>query len=351
MRPVMRNAVTITVVVIVGVAGFVGGWYAKGSSGGFGSTTNLGIIAAGSLNPNALLPSLASEYANLTHGISAPSATQLYEGSAAAATAIVTAGSASIYDVFISADYRVIPQDLVNVHPSYATGEAVFASDPLVLAYNPSALSGVTSANWYQKITGPGIVLGTPNASADPLGANVIITFELEDALENQSGALYDHFFTGTQGGLAGITSSTRYVVESSAALALRTDEVQAYLIYASYAKADALSYVTLDPLVNLGGVSSSDVANYGSAQTTLLSGTSTKVVVGAPALFALTVPTNAPNAAVGNAFAAWLVSNATAPRWAADGFVLTPALWGYGPTAFLPPGAAELPSYLAALI
>jgi molybdate/tungstate transport system substrate-binding protein len=350
MRPVKRNVLTVVVVVIAVVAGFVGGWYARPTSSG-GSSTTLGVIAAGSLSPSPLLPSLASAYANDTSGVSAPISAQLYEGSTAAATAIVSAGSDSPYDIFIAADFRVIPQHLIDVTPSYATGEAVFASDPIVLAYNPTAISGVNSTNWYEKIQAPGIDLGVPNASADPLGSNVIFTLELEDAAVGTHGLLYSHFFSGAQGGFAKPTRNTEYVPENGAGVALTQDEVQAYLIYESYAKAENLSYLTLSPLVNLGGFSASDVANYENASTTVLSGTSTKVVVGAPALFALTVPTNAPDPALGNAFAAWLLSNSTAPIWTADGFLLTPSIWVVGALAFLPAGMPDLPPYLAPLL
>lgn len=346
----MRNALVVVVVVVAVVAGFVGGWYARSASGA-GSPTTLGIIAAGSLSPSSLFPALASAYANATPGVSAPISAQLYEGSTAAATAIVSAGSDSPYDIFVSADFRVIPQHLVHVSPSYATGEAVFASDPIVLAYNPHVITGVTSANWYQKIVASGVELGVPNASADPLGSNVIFTIELEDAAAGAGGTFYSHFFSGAPGSFATPTKNTLYVMENDAGVALTTDEVQAYLIYQSYAEADGLSYVNLSASVNLGGFTAADVANYGNASTTVLSGGSTKVVVGAPAFFALTVPTNAPTPAVGDAFAAWLLSNASAPTWTEDGFVLTPTAWTYGSVPFLPGGGPAFPLYLAALI
>lgn len=350
MRPVLRNALIVGVVVIAVVAGFLGGWYGHTTSGTTSPKT-LGIIAAGSLSPSGLFPALAAEYANLTPGVSAPISAQLYAGSTDDASTIIAAGSNSPYNIFVSADYRVIPQKLMSVAPSYATGEAVFASDPIVLAYNPSSFSNINSSNWATEIVASGIKLGVPNASADPLGADGIITIELEGALLDDHGSLYSHFFTGAEGGLAGPTSNTLYVVENDAGTALATGEVQAYLIYQSYAKSDGLSYVSLSPEVNLGGVTEADVANYGTANTTVLSGSSTSVTVGAPAIFALTVPTNAPDPALGNAFAAWLTSNSTAALWAADGFVLTPTLWTYGSVAFLPSGVPTLPSYLTALI
>ncbi len=351
MRPVLRTIAVLAVAGIAVGAGFAAGWYGHATASSNASTEMLGVIAAGSLSPAPLLPSLVSDYVDRTPGVSSPLTAQLYEGSDAAATAIASAGSRSPYDLFVSADDRVIPETLMTSASPYATGEAVFASDPLVLAYNPSVLSGVTSANWYEKIVAPGITLGVANASADPLGVNAVIAIELEDALVGLNGTFYHHFFTGPMGGFAEPTANTLYVTENNAASALSENYVQAYLIYESYAKADGLTYTALNDSVNLGGVSPGDVAAYGSASTTVLSGTGAEVVAGAPAIFALTVPSNAPDPALGDGFAAWLLSNSTLSSWAADGFVPTPSVWVYGSASYLVGGLPALPSYLAALI
>jgi molybdate/tungstate transport system substrate-binding protein len=236
----------------------------------------------------------------------------------------------------------------------------VFASDPLVLAYEPGAagLTGITATNWFQKIVGTGVTLGVPNASSDPLGANAIYALELTDQLTHQGGSFYGHFFNGAMGAFATPTSVTKYVSENVAATALSTGEVSTFLIYRSYAVADHLSMVSLNSSVDLGAFDPADVARYSSVKTAELTGTSTSVKSGAPVLFALTVPDNAPDYALGVAFAADLLSNATAAAWVADGFVPLAPLWGDA-TSHLPPalagtapsGVAPLPSYLAALL
>jgi molybdate/tungstate transport system substrate-binding protein len=359
MRPVVRAVVVVALVAIALIAGFAAGWYlhtpASTSAGPTSST--LGIIAAGSLAP--ILPSFASAFANSTPGVDASVAAQLYEGSTAAATALATETNPP-YDLFISADYRVIPQHLEAPTSTVASWEVVFAADPVVLAYNPTApaLAGINPTDWYQKIVASGVSLGVANASADPLGYNAIFTLELEDSLQGLGGGLYGHFFQGARGAFATPTASTKYVAENVAASALSTGEVDAYLIYQSYAKVDHLSYVTLSPSVNLGATDHTNVTSYGMANTTILSGTSTKLVTGAPVLFALTVPRAAPNYALGIAFAAYLLSNATLPAWTADGFVPVAPAWVDQPTqlpaalAGSPPsGLLPLPSYLASLL
>jgi molybdate/tungstate transport system substrate-binding protein len=359
MRPVLRGIVVVVLVVVAVVAGFAAGWYLRPSASTSAGPTSstLGLIAAGSLAP--ILPSLASAFANATPGVQAPVAAQLYEGSTAAATALSTEANPP-YDLFVSADFRVIPQHLEAPASAVASWEVIFAADPVVLAYDSSvpALAGINSTNWYQKIVAAGVTLGAANASADPLGYNAIFTLELEDSLQGQNGALYGHFFQGVPGTFATPTASTKYVSENVAASALSTGEVQTYLIYQSYAKVDHLAYVTLNAPVNLGATDPTSVARYGTVSSTILSGSSTKVVTGAPVLFALTVPQTAPNYALGVAFAAYLLSNATLPSWTADGFQPIGPAWVDQPTrvpaalaGFAPASLQALPSYLLSLL
>ncbi len=358
MRPVTTTLVIVAVAVVAVAGGFAGGWLLRPTSTASTGPASLAIIAAGSLQPARLLPALASAFVNVTPGVTAPTALQEYEGSTDAATTLESGPEP--YDAFVAADFRVIPQHLETVTSPDATWEVVFAADPMVLAYNSSvsALSGISATNWYSKITATGVTLGTPNASSDPLGAAAIFTLELEDGLEGEAGALYGHFFSGGEGALAVPTSATKIVSEDDAGSALAAGDVDVYLIYRSYAVAQGLTTVTLSSSVDLGNTSSTAVSAYGGVTTTVLSGTSTKVEAGAPVLFSLTVPTRAPDALLGLAFAEFLLSNATASTWAADGFLPLAPLWtdseSHLPAALsgsAPDGVAPLPSYLSALL
>lgn len=342
---------------VVAAGGFVGGWYAgAASTGQSASSQTLWVVAAGSLAP--ILPSIASAFTATTPGVSDPISAQLYEGSTAAATTL--AGGHQPYDLFVAADFRTIPGSIETPAPTVASWEVVFASDPIVLAYAPSdaALSGISSTNWWTKVVQTGVILGVPNASADPLGANAIFTLELQDAAAGLGGALYSHFFTGAQGALARPTTSTLYVSEDVAGTDLSSGEVDAFLIYRSYAVADHLAYVNLSAAVDLGGTTATNVSAYAAATTTVLAGTGTKVESAAPVLFALTVPSTAKSELVGDAFAAYLLGNTTASVWASNGFTPLEPAWTDHLAALPamlsgspPEGVAPLPSYLSALL
>ncbi len=232
MRPLVLKLVVVAIAVVAGVSGGVAGWYVHGPAKA--GPVTLEVIAAGSLSPTGLMPKLVSDFVAETPDVQAPLAAQLYQGSTADATQL--AGGHQPYDLFVSADFRVIPEQLESPASTVASWEVAFAGDPLVLAYDSAAtaFSGtVTAGNWYTDITKTGVTLGAPNASGDPLGADAILALELEDALENQSGALYSHFFTGAEGALAGLTSAAKAVTENDAATALNASEVQAYFVYA----------------------------------------------------------------------------------------------------------------------
>lgn len=354
MRPVARTILVVGVVVIAVIAGLLGGWYAHPSSTNpEGSSNTLAVIAAGTLGPN--LPSFASNFANETPGVQAPLSAQLYEGSLAAATALTLIGQP--YDAFVSADFRVIPQHL---EPTTTAWEVVFAADPMVLAYDPNvpALANLTTSNWASRIVQPGVTLGTPNASVDPLGYNAVFTIELEDSLQDARGAFYSHFYTGSIGALAGpVPSVTKLIPETQASAVLSTGTVDTYLLYRSYAIADHLSYVELSGHVNLAAYDPASVTNDSAATTTILSGSTTKVVSGAPILFAATVPNSAPNVPLGIAFVAYLLSGQNSPLWTADGFALISPAWTDQPAkipgalaGFAPTPLPVVPAYLAAL-
>ena len=336
-----------TMVILVGVlvaavafgAGFAtGGYWGKGSGPGSPSaqrSATLSISAAGTLG--VFFPQVADALANTTPGISVPSASQTYEGSLLALSAVRT-GAGGI-DVAASADYRLIPQLL---EPTHASWEAVFATTPEVLAYDPSAtaLDGINSTNWASKIERPGVLLGVANASTDPNGYNGIFVLELEGLVSNGSlSSVYSHFYT-TPVGAYGVPSSatTRVEPEAQAATLLASHTVQAFIIYRSFAVTHHLTFVDLDPSVNLGSLSPDAITFDARASTSILSSSgATELVTGAPVAFAATVPTSANNASLGEAFIAFLLSPAGATLATSDGFSPVFPGWSDHPSAAPP--------------
>jgi len=354
--------VVIVVAAAVGGVGFFAGYEYRGSPAAnpvAAANSTLSVLGAGTLD--TLFPQVAGQLVNETPGISAPVAAQTYEGSIDITTAISSLGAKA--DVAAVADFRLIPQML---EPTYANYEVVFGTTPEVLAYNPSvaAFDGINSSNWASKliadVTTPGNApLGVWNASTDPNGYNEIFSMMLEGMLYdggNTSG-VYGHFYNGAPGAYAVPNPTTAKLEhESQAASLVSTGVVSAVITYRSYAVVNHMSFVSFDPIVGLLANNSTALSDYAKLSTMILTSTGGLAKVApAPVLFAVTVPLNAPNPALGAAFIHLLLS----PQGAAilsEGGAFTPIFpgWSDHPSAVpsvLAPDVTGLPSWAVPML
>jgi molybdate/tungstate transport system substrate-binding protein len=309
----------IVVAVVLAGVGFAAGYEYRGSpasSPGAVENSTLSILGAGTLGP--YFPSLASALVNETPGISAPTASQTYEGSLDITNAI-TGGTATA-DVAAVADYRLIPNLL---EPKYAGWEIAWGATPEVLVYNPtiSAFSGITSENWgtvllaalHTKGVAP---FGVWNASTDPNGYNEIFSMMLQGMLFDSGNIsqIYSQLYSGAPGALA-IPNPTLTLPEheSQAATLVETGVVSAVITYRAFAVANVgpdLNYVSFNPIVGLSANNSTALSDYAKLSTSIITSSGgIASVYPAPVLFAITVPLNAPNPALGVAFLHLLLS------------------------------------------
>jgi molybdate/tungstate transport system substrate-binding protein len=316
---VAATSVWIVVLLVVAAgaagAGFAVGVLYRGSSAVAPTAVEngtLSVLAAGTLN--AFFPAVASALASETPGVTAPAAAQTYEGSWDVTTAVASLGARA--DVAAVADFRLIPSAL---EPAYASYEVVFATSPEVLVYNASvpAFDGINASNWgadlVAAVATPGVApFAVWNASTDPNGYNEIFSMMLQGVVFGGGNAsVYARFYLGTPGGYATPNPSvTRIEKEAQAAALVRTGVVSAAITYRAYAVANRLSFVTFDPIVGLQANATAALDDYARLSTEILSSAGGLVTVRpAPVLFAATVPSDAPNAALGAAFLHLLVS------------------------------------------
>ena len=345
-------AAVIAVALLCLAGGLAIGYELHGSTSSSGAGTRvLSITAAGTLN--TLFPEVGRALANETPGVSAPAASQQFEGSLAALGAISSLHES--YDVAAAADFRLIPQLL---EPADASWEIVFGTTPEVLCYDPTvpAFSGLNSTNWPERIVEPGVLLGVANQSTDPNGYNGIFVLQLQGQLTGGSlSALYSHFYTTPVGSLAEPSpTTTRVEPETQVATLLASHVVSAFITYRSYAVSHQLSFVSFDPRVGLGSTDPSNLASYASASTRILTSNGSSLVTGAPVLFAVTVPSSAPDANLGAAFVQYLFSPAGAALITANGFSTVSPGWTDALSALplsLMPDAVALPSSLQSLL
>jgi molybdate/tungstate transport system substrate-binding protein len=361
----VSKAVIAVVVILVaagaGGLGFVAGYEYKSSptsSPTAVANSTLSVLGAGTLN--TLFPRIADQLVNETPGISAPSAAQTYEGSIDVTTAITSLDAKT--DVAAVADFRLVPQLL---EPKYAGYEIVFASTPEVLVYNPSvaAFAGINESNWAEKLVADVTTHGNApfavwNASTDPNGYNEIFSLELQGMIYNgSSSAFYPTFYSGGSTSPAVPSSTTtKLEKESQAATLVNTGVVSALITYRSYAVANHLTFVSFNPIVGLQSNNSTALSDYAKLTTTIVASTGGfSSVVAAPVLFAVTVPSNAPNLTLGAEFVDLLLS----PQGEAilsSGGAFTPIVpgWADNPSAVpsgLSPDVTLMPSWASALL
>ena len=348
--------IVVVVAAAVGGLGFYAGYEYRGSPASSPSATinsTLSVLGAGTLTNT--FPEIANALVNETPGISAPAAAQTYEGSLDVTTAITSLGAKA--DVAALADFRLVPQLL---EPKYASYEIVFAQTQEVLIYNSSlsGFSGINASNWGEKLVGVTAAggnarLGVWNASTDPNGYNEIFSMMLQGTLYGGNlTSVYGHFYSGAPGSYATPNPATTINEhESQAATLIRTGIVSAVITYKAVAIQNHLPYVLLDPIVGLGANNTTALADYAKLSTEIISSSGPlTTVVPAPILFAVTVPSNAPNPALGALFVHLLLS----PQGSAilsQGGAWTPIFpgWANTPSAvpgLLAPDVTSLPSW-----
>ena len=265
--------------------GYVAGYY-TGLNSSKPSTTLL-IDAAGTLQVpfNGIVNNVVRpQYPTLSYNY-------IFEGSRLAANEITQANKS--FDIFASADYRIIPDQLV---PSHASWYIVFASNAVAVVYtNHSRFANeINSNNWYQVITRPGVIVGVSNKETDPSGSQAIFMLQLAGLLYYQNSSyLYNQLY------VAKATKQELIIVPTETTLdaQLETGAIDYVLTYSSEAISHKLQYISLDPKVDLSDLAQADW--YAKVDTTI----NGKLVEGAPILYDLTIPNDSPDVPMAIAF------------------------------------------------
>jgi len=290
---VKYGKLVLILALIVGLGvGYVAGYY-TGLNATHPSTTLL-IDAAGTLQVpfNEIVNNVVRpQYPTLSYNY-------IFEGSRLAKNEITEANKS--FDIFASADYRIIPEDLI---PSYASWYIIFASNSMTVMYTNQSryASEITPANWYQVITRPGVIVGVSNKDTDPSGSQAIFMIELAGLLYyGNSSYIYDQLYVTKAANHELIVVPTETTLDAQ----LETGAVDYVLTYSSEAISHKLQYLNLDPKVNLSNLT---LANWYSQVNVTAEG---KLTTGAPILYDITIPSNSPDPTMGDAFIKSLFSS-----------------------------------------
>jgi molybdate/tungstate transport system substrate-binding protein len=205
-----------------------------------------------------------------------------------------------IPDVIALADQEVFPLLLV---PRAASWYVRFARNRMVVAFTgrSAGAAGLTSANWYEVLTRPGVRVGRSDPRLAPVGYRALLMYRLAEVHYRRPG-LASRLEARTPPALIRPNASELVAL-------LQAGELDYIVDYESLARANRLRFVTLPPEIDLGDPARAGA--YASATVRVARRTDTATYAGAPIVYAATVPRAAPHPAAGLRFLSWLLSPA----------------------------------------
>jgi molybdate/tungstate transport system substrate-binding protein len=197
-------------------------------------------------------------------------------------------------DVLISADVNLIPLLLYHstapdTGRTYADWYVEFATNEMAIAYTDKSAHAteITSDNWYEVVTSPGVRVGIADPRFDANGYRALMVLKLAEAVYGRPTLFFDFFdgklktpITSTLEGTTSVIHVPEIVeTRSGSSLVMRgysvqllplleTGDIDYAIEYLSVIKQHGLKYVTLPPTLNLG--SREDADAYGTVKVRL---------------------------------------------------------------------------------
>jgi molybdate/tungstate transport system substrate-binding protein len=212
------------------------------------------------------------------------------------------------------ADYSLIPK---LMFPASATWYLGFVSNAITFAYtsHSKGASGLTAANWYKVLAGPGVHIGRSNPAADPSGYQILQMLQLANGYYNQPDL--------SASVLKNSPDSSVAETETSLLAALQSGQIDYLAIYTSTAQEEHLKYIALPTQINL-----SDPAMAAEYAKVSINAGSLGTLTAKPIIYGLTIPASAPDAALGEKFISFVLGPQGQAIMRSQGFVvISPAL------------------------
>ena len=219
-----------------------------------------------------------------------------------------------IPDVIALADESVFPALLM---PAQVGWYAAFARNEMVLAYTDRSVGAgeITPANWTTILLRPDVRTGRSDPALDPNGYRTLMVLQLEERR------------SGTKGLAARLLAvmPPRYIRPKEADLVaqLQTGELDYGWSYRSVAQASGLRYIDLPPEIDLGDPARARLYGSVSVRVPGGAGRDSVTILGAPILYALSIPKEAANPAGARGFVEWLFGPAGREVLTRNGFTV----------------------------
>ena len=204
-------------------------------------------------------------------------------------------------DIIASADYTVIDMLLIDEHAEW---NIKFASNEMVVAYREDTRrsSEIDPNNWYEILLKKDVAFGRSDPNSDPCGYRAVLTVKLAEKFYGRAG-LTDKM----------LQKDRRYMRPKEVDLLalLEVGELDYIFIYRSVARQHGLGCLTLPDEINLKSEQFADF--YASASVRLTGKKPGKFITrtGAPIVYGVTIPKNAPNPEAATVFLTFLLDAA----------------------------------------
>jgi molybdate/tungstate transport system substrate-binding protein len=202
-------------------------------------------------------------------------------------------------DVMASADYTVINRLLI---PAYASWNIRFASNEMVIAYRPSSACSrlINGNNWYEIMQRKDVSIGRSDPNSDPCGYRSVMTCRLAELYYKRPGLARRL-----------LNKDLRNIrpKETDLLALLEAGEIDYLFIYRSVARQHGLQFVVLPDEINL---KNPEFSRYYARVSVRISGKrpGTWIVKkGAPMVYGVTIPGNAPHPGLAERFVEFLLA------------------------------------------
>ncbi len=190
-------------------------------------------------------------------------------------------------DIMASADYSVIDNLLM---PKYASWDVHFATNEMAIMYRPDSkyAKQINGKNWYEILLKNGVQYGHSDPNSDPCGYRSQLVWQLAEKYYKQP-KLYSEL-------RAHCPEQNVRPKETDLIALLEAGQLDYLFIYKSVAEQHHMPFVTLPAQVNLGSPAYADFYKDSSIKISGKKPGSFVVKNGAPMVYGITIPTNAPH-------------------------------------------------------
>ncbi|HEX7596992.1 MAG TPA: extracellular solute-binding protein [Polyangia bacterium] len=206
-------------------------------------------------------------------------------------------------DVVAVADAGLISKILI---PRHATWNALFATNELVVAHKDHSkfTDEITTANWPEVLTRPGVRLGRANPDTAPVGYDTLLVWQLAEQSPGYGAAARDLSARLTA------QCAPQSVVQDEAELLglLESRAIDYAFLFRSTAEDHHLKITALPPEQNLSRPELAARYATASVDVRMKQGDGKAHISGGPVTYGLTIPSNAPHAAEAEKFVAMLL-------------------------------------------